>query len=175
MTSQSDFPTAAEGALAISVAQVYAAYHCLPVAAAPRKLKPTQADRNLASKEAAALEMASAAANKQARMEEADTFRGVHLDPNAHHWDEVRMDSLRPTVQNNLNIFRWRKMTTTSSTVQNRVCRPSNRPLRRHSGNFRNNELRVIPTTRLVSIKVKIRRNAAIVQRAREQGGTFRG
>ena len=20
---------------------------------------------------------------------EADTFRGVHLDPNAHHWDEV--------------------------------------------------------------------------------------
>lgn len=30
-----------------------------------------------------------AAANKQARIEEADTFRGVHLDPNAHHWDEV--------------------------------------------------------------------------------------
>jgi serine/arginine repetitive matrix protein 2 len=29
------------------------------------------------------------AAHKQARMEEADTFRGVHLDPNAHHWDEV--------------------------------------------------------------------------------------
>ncbi|KAJ7456666.1 hypothetical protein FB451DRAFT_1276775 [Mycena latifolia] len=74
MTSQSDFPTAAE------------------VAAAPRKLKPTLADRNLASKEAAALEMASAAANKQARMEEADTFRGVHLDPNAHHWDEMEED-----------------------------------------------------------------------------------
>lgn len=32
----------------------------------------------------------TAAANKQARMVEADTFRGVHLDPNAHHWDEVR-------------------------------------------------------------------------------------
>lgn len=31
----------------------------------------------------------AAAANIQARMEEADTFRGVHLDPNAHHWDEV--------------------------------------------------------------------------------------
>jgi len=30
------------------------------------------------------------AAHKQARMKEADTFRGVHLDPNAHHWDEVR-------------------------------------------------------------------------------------
>lgn len=28
-------------------------------------------------------------AAKQLRMEEADTFRGVHLDPNAHHWDEV--------------------------------------------------------------------------------------
>lgn len=60
------------------------------VAAAPRKMKPTLADRNLVLKEAAALELASAAANKQARMEEADTFRGVHLDPNAHHWDEVR-------------------------------------------------------------------------------------
>ncbi|KAJ7130001.1 hypothetical protein C8R43DRAFT_1025387 [Mycena crocata] len=74
MTSQSDFPTAAE------------------VAAAPRKSKPTLADRNQAFKEAAALEMASAAANKQARMEEADTFRGVHLDPNAHHWDEMEED-----------------------------------------------------------------------------------
>ncbi|KAJ7655143.1 hypothetical protein DFH06DRAFT_1474198 [Mycena polygramma] len=74
MTSQSDFPTAAE------------------VAAAPRKVKPTLADRNLAFKEAAALESASAAANKQARMEEADTFRGVHLDPNAHHWDEMEED-----------------------------------------------------------------------------------
>lgn len=30
------------------------------------------------------------AQNRQARMEEADTFRGVHLNPNAHHWDEVR-------------------------------------------------------------------------------------
>ena len=28
--------------------------------------------------------------NKPSRSEEADTFRGVHLDPNAHHWDEVR-------------------------------------------------------------------------------------
>ncbi|KAL0579796.1 hypothetical protein V5O48_002207 [Marasmius crinis-equi] len=32
-------------------------------------------------------------ANKHARMEEdADTFRGVHLDPNAHHWDEMEED-----------------------------------------------------------------------------------
>jgi len=28
--------------------------------------------------------------SKQLNSEEADTFRGVHLDPNAHHWDEVR-------------------------------------------------------------------------------------
>lgn len=27
--------------------------------------------------------------SKQLNSEEADTFRGVHLDPNAHHWDEV--------------------------------------------------------------------------------------
>ncbi|KAJ7357036.1 hypothetical protein DFH08DRAFT_771393 [Mycena albidolilacea] len=74
MSSQSDFPTAAE------------------VAAAPRKTKPTQADRNAALKEATAQELASAAANKQARAEEADTFRGVHLDPNAHHWDEMDAD-----------------------------------------------------------------------------------
>ncbi|KAJ7630625.1 hypothetical protein FB45DRAFT_916111 [Roridomyces roridus] len=70
VTSQSDFPTAAE------------------VAAAPRKIKPVLADRNIAQKEA---ELA-AAANKQARAEEADTFRGVHLDPNAHHWDEMEED-----------------------------------------------------------------------------------
>lgn len=27
--------------------------------------------------------------HKQAMDESADAFRGVHLDPNAHHWDEV--------------------------------------------------------------------------------------
>ncbi|KAF9036491.1 hypothetical protein BDZ89DRAFT_1130128 [Hymenopellis radicata] len=34
----------------------------------------------------------ASAAHKQARMEEADTFRGVHLDPNASHWDEMEED-----------------------------------------------------------------------------------
>jgi len=29
-------------------------------------------------------------ANPSSATTEADTFRGVHLDPNAHHWDEVR-------------------------------------------------------------------------------------
>ncbi|KAK7463860.1 hypothetical protein VKT23_005795 [Stygiomarasmius scandens] len=37
-------------------------------------------------------EVEMAEASKQARMEEADTFRGVHLDPNAHHWDEMEED-----------------------------------------------------------------------------------
>ncbi|KAF7982092.1 hypothetical protein HWV62_30411 [Athelia sp. TMB] len=31
-------------------------------------------------------------ADKQARSVEADTFRGIHLDPNAHHWDEMEED-----------------------------------------------------------------------------------
>ncbi|TDL28821.1 hypothetical protein BD410DRAFT_247108 [Rickenella mellea] len=35
---------------------------------------------------------AEVAAQKQARMETADAFRGVHLDPNAHHWDEMEED-----------------------------------------------------------------------------------
>lgn len=32
-------------------------------------------------------------AQKQAMSETADAFRGVHLDPNAHHWDEVSVVS----------------------------------------------------------------------------------
>ena len=35
---------------------------------------------------AAAAEAAQSAAQK----ESADAFRGLHLDPKAHHWDEVR-------------------------------------------------------------------------------------
>jgi isopenicillin N synthase-like dioxygenase len=35
---------------------------------------------------AAAAEAAAEAAQK----ESADAFRGLHLDPKAHHWDEVR-------------------------------------------------------------------------------------
>ncbi|TFY69070.1 hypothetical protein EVJ58_g656 [Rhodofomes roseus] len=34
----------------------------------------------------------AAAAQKEAMTAEADTFRGVHLDPNAHHWDEMEED-----------------------------------------------------------------------------------
>ncbi|KAJ3936667.1 MAG: hypothetical protein NXY57DRAFT_957121 [Lentinula lateritia] len=61
--TQSDFPTAAE------------------VAQSRSKSKPPRD-----------MESEAEAAHKQARMEEADTFRGVHLDPNAHHWDEMEED-----------------------------------------------------------------------------------
>ena len=44
----------------------------------------------------------AAAVHKQAVMAELqaeeDTFRGVHLDPNAHHWDEVRFKIIRCLV-----------------------------------------------------------------------------
>jgi serine/arginine repetitive matrix protein 2 len=30
------------------------------------------------------------AAQKRAMLQTADSFRGVHLDPNVQHWDEVR-------------------------------------------------------------------------------------
>ncbi|KAG7450247.1 uncharacterized protein BT62DRAFT_1072351 [Guyanagaster necrorhizus] len=61
---QSEFPTAAE------VAQV------------SRKAKGMDGKESTEVSEA----------HKQARLEEADTFRGVHLDPNAHHWDEMEED-----------------------------------------------------------------------------------
>lgn len=60
---QSEFPTAAE------VAQVRSAM--------------------LSEKQEAAQ---TAALQKQAMRAEADAFRGVHLDPNAHHWDEMEED-----------------------------------------------------------------------------------
>jgi serine/arginine repetitive matrix protein 2 len=43
-------------------------------------------------------------ANPSSTTTEADTFRGVHLDPNAHHWDEVRLpfDSLDSGVTDRL-------------------------------------------------------------------------
>ncbi|KAJ3562478.1 hypothetical protein NP233_g9545 [Leucocoprinus birnbaumii] len=66
MTSQ-DFPTAAE------VAQ----------ASATRKSKT---DDQKSTPE-------SASTVKHRLEEEADTFRGVHLDPNAHHWDEMEEDN----------------------------------------------------------------------------------
>ena len=40
----------------------------------------------------------TAALQKQAMRAEADAFRGVHLDPNAHHWDEVRLPHAAPII-----------------------------------------------------------------------------
>ncbi|KAK7058291.1 hypothetical protein VNI00_001922 [Paramarasmius palmivorus] len=69
----SDFPTAAE------VAQ--------------GRTHDTFSKRGVAGRVFKAAEMKETEeASKQARMEEADTFRGVHLDPNAHHWDEMEED-----------------------------------------------------------------------------------
>ncbi|KAL0950847.1 hypothetical protein HGRIS_007605 [Hohenbuehelia grisea] len=65
---QNDFPTAAE------VAQ----------ATTPVKLKAVDPKTSDAQE--------SVVSSKQLRNEEADTFRGVHLDPNAHHWDEMEED-----------------------------------------------------------------------------------
>lgn len=62
--TRNDFPTAAEVAQETST----------------KKTKPSQ--------EVATEPVTSA----QVRQDEADTFRGVHLDPNAHHWDEMEED-----------------------------------------------------------------------------------
>lgn len=59
----SDFPTAAEVA------------HGRPSPKVPESQKPSDAPHS-----------------KSVTLEEADAFRGVHLDPNAHHWDEMEED-----------------------------------------------------------------------------------
>jgi serine/arginine repetitive matrix protein 2 len=78
---QNDFPTAAEVAqgMCTQTKGKDAVSRCPPGTTSARVAKAND------MMEAAVI----AAANKQARIEEADTFRGVHLDPNAHHWDEV--------------------------------------------------------------------------------------
>ncbi|KAF8624753.1 hypothetical protein AX15_005651 [Amanita polypyramis BW_CC] len=73
-----DFPTAAE------VAQ--GAVICAQGTTNTRKNKPTDQP----TQEAPAT--SSPTTTKPSRNEEADTFRGVHLDPNAHHWDEMVED-----------------------------------------------------------------------------------
>jgi hypothetical protein len=59
----------------------------------------------------------NAAADKQARSVEADTFRGVHLDPNAHHWDEVGLIDRSLLRIENISVGRWKKTMTTSWTA----------------------------------------------------------
>lgn len=52
----------------------------------------------------------TAALQKQAMRAEADAFRGVHLDPNAHHWDEVSFPHVTTDCHLNPFISRWRRM-----------------------------------------------------------------
>jgi hypothetical protein len=47
--------------------------------------------------------------------QEADAFRGVHLNPNTHHWDEVSEYSSSTDIL--LTIHRWRRMTIISWTM----------------------------------------------------------
>ena len=100
--ARQDFPTAAEVAHGMYYAKNTMLY-----------------SRNLGipSKERESRQNAgSIALIKQARMEEADTFRGVHLDPNAHHWDEVR--KLAPLIVSIVHCYpRWKRMMTTFWTA----------------------------------------------------------
>lgn len=65
---------------------------------------------------------------------EADTFRGLHLDPNAHHWDEVcsNLSCIRYIL---LLFHRWRRTVTTflavslnSATAGNTKSKPLSHP-----------------------------------------------
>ena len=79
---QNEFPTAAEVAQGVLTAiEKMSVFHytCYPTLVDSAKL--------VEKKQAAQ----AAAAQKQAMAAEADAFRGVHLGPNVHHWDEVRV------------------------------------------------------------------------------------
>ncbi|KAI0639145.1 hypothetical protein C8Q77DRAFT_1044914 [Trametes polyzona] len=60
-----------------------------PTAAEVAQGRIAKAAEKTAASEAAAVHKQSVMAELQA---EEDTFRGVHLDPNAHHWDEMEED-----------------------------------------------------------------------------------
>lgn len=81
LSVQSDFPTAAEvahGPHNLSIFRILINYyHTVKATARIAKLQDAKDAADISS------------ADKQARSVEADTFRGIHLDPNAHHWDEV--------------------------------------------------------------------------------------
>lgn len=47
-------------------------------------------------------------AQKQALSETADAFRGVHLDPNAHHWDDVGSLSYQKANTLTIDDYRWK-------------------------------------------------------------------
>jgi serine/arginine repetitive matrix protein 2 len=74
---QNDFPTAAEVAQGLSHSLSFSNH------------RSQSATGAIARSRAQELEAIAQAEKKQAMMQQADAFRGVHLDPNAHHWDEV--------------------------------------------------------------------------------------
>lgn len=84
MTSE-EFPTAAEVAkgMLVSLSPYFSLLRYLGLfRLAMVTRRPKTDDQKTAPESTSA---------KHRMEEEADTFRGVHLDPNAHHWDEVRL------------------------------------------------------------------------------------
>src|SRR6266542_4939316 len=75
-----DFPTAAEVANGILSVPMTRALSDEYASVASTRKQPKTEDVKVPPKPS----------SKQLKSEEADTFRGVHLDPNAHHWDDVR-------------------------------------------------------------------------------------
>lgn len=58
--------------------------------AADKRLKAQSMAAAIAAREKAVQDRAAASAAYNAHLlETLDGFRGTHLDPNAHHWDEV--------------------------------------------------------------------------------------
>ena len=74
-------------------------------------LKPTGRRQQAAETKAASDALD---AQRQAMSETADAFRGVHLDPNAHHWDDVCAFS-NFASSDLLFCTRWKRMTMTIS------------------------------------------------------------
>ncbi|KAF8887947.1 hypothetical protein CPB84DRAFT_1786485 [Gymnopilus junonius] len=65
-----------------------------PPTAAPLRpdIEPIASSIRKQSKALEETKVTSDAAAKQLRLEEADAFRGVHLNPNVHHWDDMEED-----------------------------------------------------------------------------------
>jgi hypothetical protein len=82
---QANFPTTKESLEGVSFRRFLAVAELI--------ITSTSTDRERAAQKAAAnaAEASKAEAEHQkAIIQELDSFRGSHLDPNAHHWDEVR-------------------------------------------------------------------------------------
>jgi hypothetical protein len=87
VTEQGDFPTAAQVAQGMSnftFFQSWLAYsHAVSTSSKKAKSSEVKDATDIARSQ-----------YTQTRMEADDTFRGVHLDPNAHYWDEVTSISI---------------------------------------------------------------------------------